>query len=157
MICTPMNVEDFLMMTEDEIDFDRLEIGVVAALAAQDAEPFIATSALGNLCGRDRAQTIVIASSILRRVDGDAYLGAFAMTILFGLAPEVCVDEMRRLLRGDPDPRMLEAMVDNVTADSSRFRGEQPLLSTLRRKVSAVPRDALSDPDEVSRFLAEDA
>ena len=56
-------------MTEDEIDFDALDVGLLEQLARQENEPFIATSALAKLSSRDQASARAVIDEILERAD----------------------------------------------------------------------------------------
>lgn len=77
-----MNIDELMMLTEDQIDFELLSIDILKNLALGN-ELFIATSALAKLGYRDQKQAEMIAWTILSKQKGDSYLQALALEIMF--------------------------------------------------------------------------
>jgi hypothetical protein len=80
-----MTLDHLLMMTEDQIDYEVLELGRLDELVRQESDPFIATSALAAQQGRDPKRATDACEAILLRDDGDSHFRAFAMTSLYSL------------------------------------------------------------------------
>jgi hypothetical protein len=89
-----MTVDDLLMLTEDAIDYDALDVSLLGELARQPIEPFIATTALAKLHGRDALRAQAVCVEILGRGgDADRHLQAFAMTMLYSIDPDLAINE----------------------------------------------------------------
>ena len=150
-----MTVDDLLILTEDQIDYASLDLDLLAELARQATEPFIATSALASLSSRDELTAQDVCEEILRRPDGDTHLRAYAMTTLYSLSPERGLRQMEQCADSDIDERLLGSVIENVMSDIDRFKsGHRELVSKLIAKARRVSAERFSDPDEVQRFIA---
>src|SRR4051794_26519226 len=79
-------VQSLLMYTSDEIDYEALSPTTLQALALE-VDPFIATSALGELSIRDPGLAADAARTLLATTD-DRYLLSSAASILLERDPE---------------------------------------------------------------------
>lgn len=79
-------LDDLLITPHDQIPFDRLTSGTLEQLAVQEFEPFVATTALGELAIRRAAEGRRAALTILDHV-WDRHLTAYALAVLFRYAP----------------------------------------------------------------------
>lgn len=112
------------MLGADEIEYERLEDDLVAQLALQTDEPFIATSALCEIARRIPSRGRDIAEAILRRPPWDDYLTGYAVEILFDRDPEAARREMSRLVQEPLHPTVLESMAESVVMNPEQFEDE---------------------------------
>lgn len=158
MIAVP-TVDEMLMLTDDQIDYPSLDADLVAQLATQRTEAFIATSALQELARRDRAATSRTAEQILDGEIWDSRLTAYALEIVFSQDPDRGMEHMKRLLDGELEQPILDTMVENVTYERERFRAGsgRPILRALVHKLRDVPSDAFDNPAWAAEVIALDA
>lgn len=144
-----------LMLSADEISYESLPTETLSALALQMTDPFIATSALGELAQRDPQQTKNDAAHILERGTWDRHLTAFALTLLYDRDPDGGLLQMARLVVGCMEPKILEAMIENILSDADRYRTREgaTLARTVAGQVASVSRTAFSDVEQRDRFL----
>ena len=149
------NVDELLLLTYDEIDFTNIDNGSLYHLERQTQDPFIATSALGELSQRDTPQTRAAATAILES-PWDQHLAAYATTILYGIDKDESIRRMSAMIDRCPDPKVLGAMVENVLSDRERFERDDVrwLLHRLVTSVKNMAADAFSDMEERAEFLA---
>jgi hypothetical protein len=148
-------LDDLLITPHDQIQFDRLSPGLLEQLAIQEFEPFVATTALGELAIRRADEGRPAALAILEH-DWDRYLTAYALTILFSYDPDAAIDRMATRLPPCQDAVVVAAMVENVMADSTRFedvRGTE-LVRLLRERVRELPAEDFSDQEERAALAA---
>src|SRR5262245_13002008 len=101
--------DDLLLVPADDIDYRGLDAAVLLQLATQRDEPFIATSALGELGARAVPEARAAAESILAGEPWDRHLHAFALTTLYGADRDAGAAAMTRLVDGARDPVILAA------------------------------------------------
>ena len=112
-----MTFDDLLMLTEDAIDYDALDVSLLSELARQPIGPFIATTALAKLHGREALRAQAGCVEILGRGgDADRHLQAFAMTMLYSIDPNLANGEMERLAGGACHALLVGAMSETVRA-----------------------------------------
>jgi len=142
---------DLLLLPADEIQYPDLDGRVLYELAVQQDEPFIATSALGELASRDSTD-VVKAAQIILGDPWDHHLTAYALKLLFRRDHAAGMTAMRSLI-GD-DPVILAAMIDNVLAEPEVFASHRDLVAEIAARAAALPAGDFSDPDERAAFLA---
>ncbi len=111
-----MNIDEILMLTPDQIDFDRLSEDVLIKLVLAE-DQFIATSALGELSRRKSDLVQGLASTVLRECLGDRYLRAAAFEALFTAAPTEAIEYIANVSEECDEylfNSILETMVENV-------------------------------------------
>jgi hypothetical protein len=150
-----MNIADLLLLPDDEINYAALDVGVLLQLATQEDEPFIATSALGELGMRRVPEAVVAAAAILTKPLWDRYLHAFAITTLCATDPAQITEIMDSVIEQTNDPKVLGAMVECVLSEPDHFSkgAAQSFANKLAGKVRRVPPDEFTDLDERTRFL----
>jgi hypothetical protein len=116
-----MSLDPYLQLPHDAIDYTSLGDDVLIALATQDSEPYIATSALAELGARPSEGARVAAADILSRAMWDRHLMAFALTTLFERDRDAALASMSTLLAGAPDPKVVGAMVECIALDPVYF------------------------------------
>jgi len=94
-----MTLDHLLMMTEDQIDYEALDLSTLDELVRQESDPFIATSALAAQQGRDPGRATDACEAILLRDEGDSHLRAFAMTSLYSLDSSKAAARMHELVK----------------------------------------------------------
>ncbi|MEO8699881.1 MAG: hypothetical protein ABI867_07545 [Kofleriaceae bacterium] len=151
---TDPEITGYLLQQADDIDYASLELPLLSKLATQLEDPFIATSALGQLARRDREAAARAAEQILDGSRGDRHLVAFALTVLFERDPASGIRWMTRLGPSCEDPTILEAMLENVLGDAERFAEHAELVRAIARRVTALTREQFSDPEMRDRFVA---
>jgi hypothetical protein len=112
---------EYLQLPHGAIDYASLGDDVLIALATQDSEPYIATSALAELGARSSEGARVAAASILSHVMWDRHLTAFALTMLFERDRDAALASMFALLVHDPDPEVIGAMAECIAFDPEYF------------------------------------
>jgi hypothetical protein len=149
------SVDDILLTPYEQIEFEKLSSGLLAQLAVQEYEPFVATSALGQLAIRNVDEAQQAALAILDH-DWDRYLTAYALKILFSRDPSTAIEWMTMHLPACMDAEILAAMMENVMADSTHFENKQgrELIERLRNRVREISADEFSDQRERSSFLS---
>lgn len=152
---TEPSIDDLLLTPYEQIRFEELSSSLLAKLAVQQYEPFIATSALGQLSVRSADEGRAAAVAILED-DWDRHLTAYALTTLFSYEPGAAIDRMRMRLPSCTDPLILSAMVENVMADPTQFENAdgQEFVRGLADRVRATSPEEFSDQEERSAFLA---
>jgi hypothetical protein len=129
-------VNSLLMYTPDEIDFGSLSTDTLQALALE-IDPFIATYALAELSGRDRAVERATGRKLLGQTN-DPWLRSSAFGIVLGDDPEAALSWLVAnidQLDDDELARLLEPL-----ADDSRWRDTKnapDVLAALRRRADA--------------------
>jgi hypothetical protein len=148
-------VDDYLLVPHDQIDFASLPVATVLGLAVQVIEPFVATSALGELAVRDVPEVRAAALQILS-APWDRYLTAYALTCLFGTDSAAAMDEMVRLLPDCRDGEVLAAMIENVMSETERFAQADyaAFAHALGRRVCELDPAEFSDREERDEFVA---
>jgi hypothetical protein len=148
--------DDLLLLPDDAIDYKALEANVLLELATQDSEPYLATSALGELSGRGAPEARTAALAILANEPWDRYLSAFAVGVLCRIDCGQATEVMRRLLAQTNDPKILGAMIECVLSEPDHFSSEAgcPFAHDLATKVAALNPDQFADADERAAFLA---
>jgi hypothetical protein len=151
-----MSIDDLILLPHDQIDYQGLAPDVLLALATQQDEPFIATSALGELAARRGPEALAAVEAILAAEPWDRYLRAFAITILCGRDRERATETMARLLDDTTDPKDLGAMVECVMSDPDHFAAgpARAFADRLAATVARVAPDQFTDLDERAAFLA---
>jgi len=149
------SVDDLLLLPADEIRYADLDEATLLALALQHDEPFIATSALGELSRRNVPAAGAAALALLNGDWADRHLRAFAITTLHDADPDRAVEVMASMVDDTDDPKLLGAMVECVLADLERFAADDRKAFTRRlaERVAAVPPDDFTDLDERASFL----
>lgn len=117
------NIDDLLMMTSEEIDFESLSEGTLKELALCD-DLFIATSALGELSGRNSAEAGPIALKILSESHGDRYLQACALETLFGTNREQATNFIKTQAE-ICDPYILNTILELMIEEQSYFKSSK--------------------------------
>jgi hypothetical protein len=153
---TSRTVDDFLLLTDDQIDYASLDLGMVAQLATQRVEPFIATSALHELSRRDPATARDAAEGILGGDLWDHRLAAYALYILFNRDAESGIAQMARLLERELEQPIVDAMIESVMYEPARFRAGigRLVLQLLGRRLRAVPAKAFDNPQWAAAVIA---
>jgi hypothetical protein len=146
-----MQARDYLLFPANEVPYTTLDPTVLLELATQQEEPFIATSALGELAVRGEEGAKTAARAILRK-PWDHQLTASALSILFDREPRETIAAMRRLLADDPV--LLEAMLEAVLTDPACFADHHDFVADLAARVAALPDKAFFDPAQRARFAA---
>lgn len=149
------SIANFLIIPADEIRYDNLPIAIVSKLAIQKMDPFIATSALGELAQRDPQETKEAAERILEEPLWDPHITAFALTLLYDRDPDSAIQRMTKLVSTCEVPKVLEAMVESILSDSERFlvAPADQLARAIARRVAAAVPGRFSDVEQRGRFL----
>jgi hypothetical protein len=148
-------VDDLLLLPDDQIDYEALDTSVLFQLATQNDEPFIATSALGELRRRRAQEAPNAAETILRSEESDRHIRAFAITTLCATDKQRAVEMMSTLVEHTNDPKVLGAMVECVLYDVDYFKTlpAQKFVKKLVERVLATPPDRFTDLEERDSFL----
>lgn len=149
-----MTIDDLLLFPHDEIDYGSLDAEMLRALATQQYEPYIATSALAELGIRRDPEAHAAAMAILSGDLWDRHLFAFAITTLCDIDGPDAAKIMPTLLARINDPKILGAMVECVLLTPESFSADQGFLEQLAKKVEAIEPDEFTDLDMRSEFLA---
>jgi hypothetical protein len=116
-----MNIEDLLIVGDDQIDYTALDATTLLRLATQEEEPYVATSALGELGARRDPAALGACTSILDREIWDQHLYAFALTTLFELEHSRAFERIQRLLDMTNETMLINAMAECVASDLDYF------------------------------------
>ena len=116
-----MNIEDLLIVGDDQIDYTALDTATLLRLATQEEEPYVATSALGQLGARRDPEVLVACTSVLDRELWDPHLYAFALTTLFGIEHSKAFARMQHLLDTTNETILINAMAECVASDFDYF------------------------------------
>jgi len=148
------SIDNLLIIPADEINYESLSTLTLTQLATQKTDPFIATSGLGELAQRDPQKTKEAAAQILDAGIWDRHLTAFALTLLYDRDPEGAIPRMAELALTE-DPKILEALIENILSDSVRFQSapENQLARAIARRVAAIHPDAFADLEQRDKFL----
>jgi len=148
-------IDHLLILTADEIKYDSLSTLVLSKLALQNADPFIATSALGELTQRNSGAAGSAAEQIVERAVWDSHLTAYALTILYDRDPRNAISKMSDLIQTNDDPVVLSAMIENVLSDVTRFRSGpgEVLANALVHRVAEAASGTFKDEDLRDKFL----
>lgn len=150
-------VDELLLLPDDQIEYSTLESSLLAALATQQEEPFIATSALAELAGRGVPEAASAAETVLEAEPWDRHLRAFAIKCLFELDSDRGLAQMERLVDACSDPKLLAAMMDNVlyTAEPFDTADGRAFVERLTRRVSRMEADTPDDRELRREYLAK--
>jgi hypothetical protein len=153
---TRATVKELLLLPDDQIDYPSLDSGLLLELATQREEPFLATSALGELTQRKDGHAREAADRILHAAIWDKHLTAYALTVLFDRDPTATLQHMVRLIDICDEPKLLEAMAENVLNGRDYFQdGDgQRVLGTLVAKLRNIVPAKFSDPETIKRVMA---
>jgi hypothetical protein len=148
-------IDALLVLPADDIEYGSLSMPTLVALAIQTTDPFIATSALGELAQRDPRETTTAAERILDGDVWDPHLTAFALTLLYDRSPEAAMLRMQRLARSCDSSIVLAAMMENILSDSDRFTSPEParLARAIAHRVAALRAEQFKDLEQRDRFL----
>src|SRR6185437_5454998 len=91
-----LTIDQLRLLSDHQIDYQRLSEDVLAQLAVGD-EQFVATSALFELSRRRSSRAAEAARQILDDDRADHYLRSSAIGVLFKFAPEAAADYIGRL------------------------------------------------------------
>jgi hypothetical protein len=116
-----MNIEDLLILGDDQIDYTALDATTLLRLATQEEEPYVATSALGELGSRRDPAVLVACTSVLEREMWDQHLYAFALTTLFEFEHSKAFERMEHLLDTTNETMVINGMAECVASDLDYF------------------------------------
>jgi hypothetical protein len=153
---TPKHVEQLLIHTPEDLDLAKLDTDTLFELATQRTEPFLATSALGELARRNTYHTRDAAETILRRPIWDRYLTAHAIEVLYERDRNTARELMTSLLDTE-DAVLLDAMVDVVLENPDHFTKRKPheFAKQLAARVAATPPGDDTDRERREQFLKQ--
>ena len=146
---------NLLSASEGEFSYSDSPADALVELALQDSDAAIATSALGEWAQRDSDDARQVACAILSRVQWDAHLTAYALTVLYSRDPQSAFGFMQKLVDTVKERPVFEALIDNVLSDPEHYEREpgqgfvRSLLHKLEEHASTV-----SGSDEVATFKA---
>lgn len=151
-----MKIDDLLLLPDDQIEYKALAPDVLLALAIQQDEPYLATSALSELAARRGLEVHSAVDAILAAEPWDRYLFAFAITILCSLDRDRATQTMSRLLESTHDPKVAGAMIECVMSDPDYFAVStaRAFAERLAVAVSQFAPEQFDDRDEHAAFLA---
>jgi mRNA-degrading endonuclease RelE of RelBE toxin-antitoxin system len=141
-----MEINELMMLTDDEIDYDTLSDDELKELALGD-ELFIATSALGELENRKSKKASNIACSILSNSKGDRYLQAAALETLFQSNQKRALHYITQRSR-NWDHYLLKTVIELIIENPSVFS------SGLGLSVSRLIRERITNFKDEEQFLA---
>jgi hypothetical protein len=141
-----MEINELMMLTDDEIDYENLSDDELKELALGD-ELFIATSALGELENRKSKQASNIACSILSNSKGDRYLQAAALETLFQSNQKRALHYMNQRTR-NWDHYLLKTVIELIIENPSVFS------SGLGWPVSRLIRERIKNFKDEEQFIA---
>jgi hypothetical protein len=147
--------DDLILVPDEDIEYEKLDAAVLEQLAIQQLEPFIATSALGELGQRRVPEAKAAAEAIVAREVWDHHLYAFAVKILYDADRDAGLAAMTPRLDTERDPVILAAMIENMMSDVEWFQAEplRALATKLAARVAEIPGN-YTDPEERESFLA---
>jgi hypothetical protein len=151
----PTTLHNLGLASEGEFAYADSDSEALIALALQDSDPEVATSALGELTQRDSDDARAVAQQILQRDPWDHHLGAYALTVLYSRDPDAAFEAMQRMLRASADKSIYQALIENVLSDRSRYiegAGREFAAELAARLTEPVVHQL--DHDDVSQFLA---
>ena len=147
------------MYTADEIDYESLTPETLLALALE-VDPFIATSALGELSSRDPAAAVKAARSLLAETSDRYLLGSAATILLDENQPDAVLRALpARLAAGEAEP-LLDALaeddhwLDSSFAPSALATLEGTQGEAAQRVLEKRPRARDGDDAKTRRALA---
>lgn len=130
-------VDDLLMLTFDEIDYNLLSIAELTGLALAE-DMFIATSALTELLVRDKEAAASAARMILEEGRGDRHLQAHALEVFFSASPQHALAYIRQNL--NTFDSVMRKTVETVVAENQDvFQTELiDLIRTLKQELDSI-------------------
>jgi mRNA-degrading endonuclease RelE of RelBE toxin-antitoxin system len=141
-----MEINELMMLTDDEIDYQTLSDDELKELALGD-EMFIATSALGELENRKSKKASNIACSILSNSKGDRYLQAAALETLFQSNQKRALHYMTQRSQ-NWDHYLLKTVIELIIENPSVFS------SGLGWSVSRLIRERITNFKDEEQFIA---
>jgi hypothetical protein len=151
-----MSIENFLAVGDDQIDYTALDAATLLRLATQEEEPYIATSALGELGARRDPAAPVACTSVLDHEIWDRHLYAFALTTLFQLEHSQALERMQRLLDTTEEAVLIDAMAECVASDLDYFGhgSQRAFADALAARLLATSISDNSGQDDRTAVLA---
>jgi hypothetical protein len=149
-----MSINELLMLTDDQIDYQSLPEDTLEQLALSD-ELFIATSALTELSIRNSPCAASVARQILSQAHGDHHLQARAVEVLFEVNSKQALDFMRQQVPAC-DPFMLNIIMELIIENESDFKSEPGLSIThlVIERLQEFDEEATSpNPEVKTNFL----
>ena len=140
-----MEINELMMLTDNEIDYDTLSEDELKELALGD-ELFIATSALGELENRKSHLGTEVAWEILSNAKGDRYLQAAALETLFQGNPELALDYMKEQAQ-KCDRYILNTIMELMIENKDDFK------SGIALSVSRLISERIKKVDDEQEFL----
>lgn len=147
---------ELLLLGSERIAWPTLDVSLIAELATQRTEPFVATSALIELAGRDAAAAAGAVRAIFAAPAWDAHVTAFALSVGALTCPDATLEAMGRLLAGACPRAALETMIEIVLEEPSLFeppRGRE-LVGMLANAITRAGAASFPDQDAAARVLA---
>ena len=139
-----MEIYELMMLTDEQIDYSSLAEETLKELALGD-ELFIATSALGELSKRKSSVVVSVAWEILSKPQGDQYLQASALEILFNQNREQALEYIKQQAQYC-NPYILNSIMELM------IENEPDLKSDCTLSVVRLVAERLKEFDEKSRF-----
>ena len=140
-----MEINELMMLTDNEIDYDTLSEDELKELALGD-ELFIATCALGELENRNGNLGADVAWEILSNSKGDRYLQAAALETLFQGNPELALDYMKEQAQ-KCDRYILNTIMELMIENKDDFK------SGIALSVSRLISERIKKVDDEQEFL----
>lgn len=116
-----MGIWEFLIMDDGQVDYTALDAAMLLHLATQEEQPYVATSALGELGARRDPAALVACASVLDREIWDQHLCVFALTTMFELEHSKAFEHMQGLLDTTNETLLVNAMAECVASDLDYF------------------------------------
>jgi hypothetical protein len=149
-----MEINELMMLTDDDIDYGDLPLDILEQLAFGD-ELFIATSALGELSRRDSSIAASVSWKILSCFQGDCYLQAAALEVLFQFDREKALNYIRTQAQSC-NPYILNSIMQLMIENESDFKSDttSSLVSIVLQRLKEFDSEAqYPEPEVRKNFL----
>jgi hypothetical protein len=146
-----LTINDYYMLTDQEIDYDQLPEDILEQLAL-DIEPYVANSALTELIIRESPRATSVALEIMALIRHERYLLSTALLALFRFDREKAWDYMTEHFP-IVDPYLLKTMMELLLYETE-FRFELPVAVGIFERLKTLKENKeLLDPDVTEDFL----
>ncbi len=151
-----MNFDDWILLDAEAIPYGELDDQLLKRLVLEQADPFIATYALGELSMRSSELCRETAYTILQQRTADHFLLGQAFCVLYDSDKDAALRFIPGLI-ADGDAVVLSDVLGRICMDLETFRSNAALTSLAMNLAECLKHTDLSrffDPDDLDRFLS---
>ena len=147
-----MNINELLILSSSEIDFEGLEASDLERLIECTSDLFVKTEALGELSDKDSAKALSIALSSWNKQEGDKFYMAQSLSTILRLDRKRGLNILRVSL-STCDRYILNAVSNIVVDNFNEYANHSDILIIIKDRVIAGEIDEYDEEGYVKKFM----